>query len=82
MQTYVVLMMLLVVGGTLYDVWHKGSGKYFFDNWRKSKSKGKTISGGDMASLAGQTALSEVLTSSEFCNQNRRIAPWRSPGME
>ncbi len=24
MQTYVILMLLLVVGGTLYDVWHKG----------------------------------------------------------
>ena len=43
MQTYVILMLLLVVGGTLYDVWHKGSGKYFFDNWRKSKSRGKTV---------------------------------------
>lgn len=74
MQWYVILMLLLVVGGTLYDVWHKGSAKYFFENWRKSKSRGKTIGGGDMASLAAQTAMSEVLTSSEFCNQNRRIA--------
>jgi hypothetical protein len=74
MQWYVILMLLLVVGGTLYDVWHKGSAKYFFENWRKSKSRGKTIGGGDLASLATQTAMSEVLTSSEFCNQNRRIA--------
>ena len=36
MQTYVIIMILLVVGGTLYDVIHKKSAKYFFANWRKS----------------------------------------------
>ena len=40
MQAYVVVMVLLVVGGTLFDIIHKGSARYFFDNWRKSKNKG------------------------------------------
>jgi hypothetical protein len=75
MQTYVVIMVLLVVGGTLFDVIHKQSAKYFFANWRKAQSKGdKQVGGGEIASLAVQTAAVEVLTSAEFCNANRRIA--------
>jgi hypothetical protein len=73
MQWYVVLMILCVVGGTLYDVWHKKSAKYFFDNWNKAKSQAKQP-GGNVGSLAVQTLASEVLASSEFCNTNRRIA--------
>ena len=30
MQTYVAIMAILVVAGTLFDVIHKGSAKYFF----------------------------------------------------
>ena len=75
MQTYVVVMILLVVGGTLFDIWHKKSAKYFFDNWRSAKAKGtRQVGGGQMAGLAVQTAAVEVLTSAEFCNPHRRIA--------
>ncbi len=75
MQTYVVVMIILVAGGTLIDILHKKSAKYFFDNWRHAQTKGtQQVGGGEMASLAIQTAASEVLTSSEFCNARRRIA--------
>ncbi len=75
MQAYVVVMILLVVAGTLFDVVHKGSAKYFFDNWRKSKRKGTTqLGGGELVSIAIQTGLVDVLTSGEFCNARRRIA--------
>ena len=75
MQTYVVIMIILVAGGTLFDIWHKKSAKYFFDNWRNARSKGpEQVGSGEMASLAIQTAAVEVATSAEFCNQNRRIA--------
>ena len=75
MQTFVVVMIILVVVGTLYDIAHKGSAKYFFDNWRKSKNNGsRQVGGGELASLAIQTGLVEVLTSAEFCNARRRIA--------
>ena len=75
MQTYVVVMIVLVVAGTLIDVVHKGSAKYFFANWRKSKSKGpKQLGGGELASIAIQTVAVDVLTSGEFCNPHRRIA--------
>lgn len=75
MQTYVIVMIFLVVAGTLFDVLHKKSAKYFFDNWRSAKNKGsRQVSGGEMVSLAIQTACVEVATSAEFCNVRRRIA--------
>ena len=56
-QTYVVVMIILVAGGTLFDIVHKKSAKYFFDNWRNAKAKGsQPVSGGQMISLAIQTA--------------------------
>lgn len=73
-QMFVGLMVVLVVAGTLFDVWHKRSAQYFFENWRKSKSRGAQVGGVEVAVLAGQTLASEVLTSSEFCNARRRIA--------
>jgi hypothetical protein len=75
MQTYVVVMIVLVAAGTLFDVVHKGSAKYFFDNWRKSKSKGaKRIGGGELLSIAVKTGLVDFLASGEFCNARRRVA--------
>ena len=75
MQTYVVIMILLVAGGTLFDILHKRSARYFFDNWRNARNRGtQQVGGGKMASLAIQTAVVEGLTSAEFCNARRRIA--------
>jgi hypothetical protein len=75
MQTYVVIMFLLVVVGTLFDVVHKGSAKYFFENWRRSKGKAaKPVGGGELVSIAVQTAVVDVLASGEFCNPRRRVA--------
>lgn len=75
MQTYVVVMIVLVAGGTLFDVWHKKSARYFFDNWRRAKGRGtRPVGGAGMASLAVRTAAVEVLTSGEFCNARRRLA--------
>ena len=74
-QSYVVLMVLLVVGGTLFDIVHKRSARYFFDNWRASRSKArKQLAGGDMMTIAVHTAVHDVLASGEFCNARRRIA--------
>src|SRR6266481_685291 len=75
MQTYVVIMVVLVAAGTLFDIVHKGSARYFFDNWRKSKSKGaQQVGVGELASLAVKTGLVDVLASGEFCNARRRVA--------
>ena len=75
MQWYVVVMILAVILGTLFDVVHKGSAQYFFDNWRKSKSKSKQpVGGGELVSIAVKTAVVDVLASGEFCNPRRRLA--------
>ncbi len=75
MQTYVVVMAILVAGGTLLEMMHKKSATYFFDNWRNSKKKAKQqVGAGEMVSIAVQTAVVDVMTSGEFCNMWRRIA--------
>jgi predicted small integral membrane protein len=75
MQTYIVVMILMVVGGTLLDIMHKKSAKYFFNNWQNAKNKGtRRVGSGEMASVAIQTALVDVLASGEFCNVQRRVA--------
>ncbi len=75
MQAYIVVMALMVAGGTLFDMFHKKSATYFFRAWRDSKSKAtRRLGGGEMASLAIRTAVVDVLTSGEFCKVRRRIA--------
>ncbi len=75
MQTYVVVMILLVVAGTIYDTLHKKSAQYFFRNWRDAGSNGsRRVGAGEMVSLAVRTVLVEGLMSGEFCNRRRRIA--------
>lgn len=73
MQFYVVLMILFVVGGTILDMKHKKSAQYFFANAKKAQKNAKrTVSDSEKMSLAIKTLTSEVLTSSEFCNEDRR----------
>lgn len=75
MQAYVLVMALLVVAGTVFDITHKGSATYFFNNWREFKSKAKRkIGAGQMASVAVRTAVVDVIASGEFCNMRRRLA--------
>ena len=75
MQTYVCIMIALVVAGTLFDVVHKGSARYFFDNWRKSKGNGASpVGSGELMSIAIKTGVVDVLASGEFCNPRRRLA--------
>jgi len=75
MQGWVVLMVIFVIGGTVLDMIHKGSAKYFFENAKRAKKSAKrTVSGGDKVSMAVQTVASEVLTSAEFANPRRRVS--------
>ena len=75
MQAFVILMVVLVAAGTLFDILHKGSARYFFENWRRSKRRStKEVSRGQMVSIAIRTTVVDVLASGEFCNQRRRIA--------
>jgi len=75
MQVYIIIMAILVAGGTILDMLHKKSAQYFFENAEKAKASAKrTVSGGEKVGLAVGTVASEVLTSSEFCNTKRRIS--------
>jgi hypothetical protein len=75
MQVYIVLMIFAVAIGTLFDMLHKSSAKFFFRQWRKSKAAAtRRLSGAETASLAARTFLNEVVTSGEFHNPKRRIS--------
>ncbi|MBZ0071986.1 MAG: adenylyl-sulfate reductase [Gammaproteobacteria bacterium] len=75
MQAYIILMVLLVIGGTILDMVHKKSAQYFFENAKKAqKSAKRTVSSGEKASIAIKVLANEVLTSGEFCNPRRRLS--------
>jgi hypothetical protein len=75
LKWYLVVMILAVVLGTLFDIVHKASARYFFASWGGGKAKRtRELGAGDLAGIAVQTALVDVATSAEFCNQRRRIA--------
>ena len=75
MQGFVTVMIALVAGGTIFDIIHKGSAKYFFQRWSREKGLKQRDPGFDekIASVAKTTA-HDVLTSGEFCNFKRRLA--------
>ena len=58
MKTYVIIMIALVAGGTLFDIVHKKSAKYFFSNWRKAREKGsRDVGSGEVVGIAVKTAV-------------------------
>ena len=74
MQIYIVLMVLAVVIGTLFDVYHKGSAKFFAQRKEKSRAAAqKQLSGTETFSLAVET-IAEAAVSGEFCKWPRRIS--------
>jgi len=75
MQVYVVLMVLAVAAGTLFDLYHKGSAKFFLRQREQSRAAAtRKLGGTDMAAIATRTLAHDVATFGEFCNQNRRIS--------
>jgi len=75
MQGYIILMVLLVIGGTILDMIHKKSAKYFFENAKKAKkSATRSVGGGEKVAIATSVLVKEVLTSGEFDNPRRRLS--------
>ena len=63
MQIYVILMAILVAGGTLLDTIHKKSAQYFFENSEKQKKmSSREVSGGEKVGIAVKTVAVDVLT--------------------
>jgi len=74
-QGYVILMAILVAGGTILDMIHKKSAQYFFENAKKSeKSAKRKVGAGEKSVIAAKVLTKEILTSGEFCNVKRRIS--------
>ncbi len=75
MQVYIVLMVLAVAGGTLFDMLHKRSARFFVRQWRKSNATAtRRVGSAETVALAVRTVLKEVATSGEFTNPKRRIS--------
>jgi hypothetical protein len=75
MQIYIALMIVAVALGTIADMLHKNSGKYFAQRLKNSRAAAtRELSGADKASLAVKTIAIDVATAGEFCNLQRRIS--------
>jgi len=75
MQGYIVVMVLLVMGGTILDMLHKKSAQYFFENAKKAQKNAKrSVTGGEKVAIATSVLVKEVLTSGEFDNPRRRLS--------
>ena len=75
MQSFVILMGVMVVAGTLLDIIHKKNVKYFFENAKKAKlSATKTLSTAEKISVISKTVVSDIATTSELGAGKRRAA--------
>jgi len=72
MQTFVVVLIILVAAGTVVDMIHKKNVKYFFENAKKAKKQAtRTVSVGKKTSIVIKTVASDVLTTSELAGRRR-----------
>ena len=74
-QGYIILMAILVFVGTVLDMMHKKSAKYFsLDTEKNNKNAKRSVGTGEKAGLAIAVVANEILTSAEFCSTKRRIS--------
>ncbi len=75
MQIYIVVMIVAVVIGTILDMLHKSSARFFARKTSESEAAAtRELGGADKASLAVKTLAIDVATAGEFCNMQRRIS--------
>ena len=75
MQTFVIVMGLLVILGTVVDIIHKKNVKYFFENARKAKkSAKKKLTASEKTTVIIKTIASDIATTSELGAGKRRAA--------
>ena len=74
MKLYVVLMIVAVILGTLFDISHKGSARFFAQRREKSRASAqRQLSSSETAALAIST-IAEAAVSGEFCKWPRRTS--------
>jgi len=75
MQSFLIMMVVLIIAGTLLDIIHKKNVKYFFQNAKKAKlSATKTLTSGEKISVISKTIISDIATTSELGAGKRRAA--------
>jgi hypothetical protein len=75
LQSFVIVMVALVIIGTLVDIIHKKNVKYFFNNAKKAKlSATRELSTGERASVIIKTVVNDIATTSELGAGKRRVA--------
>ncbi len=77
MQVYIVLMILAVAVGTLADMLHKGSARFFLRDWKKKRAAAsQRLGAARTVALAIRTLLYEIAASGELeaCQWQRRVS--------
>jgi len=75
LQSFVIVMVALVIIGTLVDIIHKKNVKYFFENAKKAKlSATRKLGTSERASVIIKTVMNDIATTSELGAGKRRVA--------
>jgi hypothetical protein len=74
-QGYVVLMVLAVAVGTVFDLLHDKKLQFFLRDRRRAKAAAtQQLGTADRAAIAARTVAYDIATFGEFCNRSRRIS--------
>ena len=75
LQSFVIVMVALVIIGTLVDIIHKKNVKYFFANAKKAKlSATRELGTSERAGVIIKTVVNDIATTSELGAGKRRVA--------
>ena len=75
MQSFLIVMVALVILGTLIDIIHKKNVKYFFENAKKAKlAATRKLGSGEKFSIIAKTVVYDIGTTSELGAGKRRVA--------
>jgi hypothetical protein len=75
MQSFVIIMLGLIILGTLLDIIHKKNVKYFFENAKKAKkSATRELGAGEKVSIIAKSVVYDIGTTSELGAGKRRVA--------
>ena len=75
MQSFVILMGLLILVGTVMDIIHKKNVKYFFNNAKKAKLQAtREVGAAEKAKIIAKTTVYDIGTTSELGFGKRRLA--------
>ena len=75
MQSFVIVMILLIVLGTIIQMIHHKNLKYFLNNAKKAKSQAtRKIGAGERVSILAKTAVVDIGTTAELGFGKRRLS--------